>query len=146
VELVRSISFIDLEGFEKSFTEVLMHNKVILEKDDPKNYSLFNIKNLFESISNNDFEKFCEINSVLTSALIEILRIHNSSLMFFGFIDPNETAVMESLITLEILMKFKMINLSYFFDTLQEVNVESSIFNKYSKQEFYTLENIVNYC
>ena len=103
------------------------------------------MKNLYEAISNNDIEKFCEINSLLSSAIIDVFRIQNSNLMLFGFIDPNELAIMESLITLEILMKFKMINLSYFFDTLQEVNIENSLFNKYSKQEFYILENIVNF-
>lgn len=120
-----------------------MNNIVILENEDPQNYSLFNMKNLYEAISNNDVEKFCEINSLLTSAIIDVFRIQNSSLIFFGFIDPNEHAIMESLITLEILTKFKMINLAYFFDSLQEVNVENSLFIKYSKQEFYILENIV---
>lgn len=121
-----------------------MNNKTISEKDDPKNFSLYNVKNLFEAISNNDVEKFCDINSVLTSAVIEIFRIQNSSLIFLAFIDPNELSTMESLITLEIMTKFKMINLGYFFDILQEVNVEMSLFNKYSKQEFYILDNIVH--
>jgi hypothetical protein len=120
-----------------------MNNKIILEKEDPKNYSLFNLKNLFESVSNNDIEKFSEIHSILTSSIVDVFRVQNPSLWFFGFIDPNELATMESLITLEILSRFKTINLGYFFDALQEVHIDSSIFNKYSKQEFYMLENIV---
>ena len=56
MEIIRSITFVDIEGFNKSFTDVLMNNKVILEKEDPKNYSLFNMKNLYEAISNNDIE------------------------------------------------------------------------------------------
>ena len=138
-----SLSFIDLEGFDSTFTEILINTKKNNEKLDPKNISILNFKNLIEAISNVEIDKFTEINSILTSIIIDILRIQNLSLVFFGFIDPHESAMMESLITLEISNKFKNINLDVFFEALQQVNAEMSIFNKYSKQEFYILENIV---
>lgn len=141
---MRTVSYVDFQGFDRTFTEVLMNNQTITDNDDPRNFSLFNLKNLIEAVAYNDIEKFTEIHSILTSAVIDVFRMQHPSLWFFGFIDPGELATMESLITLEILSRFKTINLGYFFDTLQEMNIETSMFNKYSKQEFHLLENIVH--
>jgi hypothetical protein len=122
----------------------LINSKVVSEKQDPKNYSLVNLKNLIESIANIETDKFLEVNSILTSTLLEILKIPRMNIMFFGFVNPSESNLKESLITLEIINKVKMINLEYFFDSLNEMNVSLYAFNNYSKQEFYLIDNIVS--
>ncbi len=123
------------------FTDILLNKKI---NNDNKHYSLLNFKNLIESISSVNLDKFSEVNSILVSVLTEILKIPNSNFFMFGFIDQNEKSILESTITLEIMNKFKSLNVEYFFDVVQEVNLENSNLGiKYSKDEFHIIETIV---
>jgi hypothetical protein len=145
VEIIRTISFIDFEGFNCSFTEILLKNKNVPIKSDPKNFTLLNLKNFVEAISSVDLEKYSEINSSLCNILIDILRTHNSSIFMFGFINQNENSLYESTVTLELMNKFKNLNSEYFFDVVQEMNFDISNMNehKYFKEEYYIVDMIV---
>jgi hypothetical protein len=144
VEIIRTVTFVDFEGFNSSFTDILINNKPISVKTDPKNYSLINLKNLIESIAAVDFEKYSEVNSTLTSLLTEIFRTsQNYSTFIFGFIDQNDNSILESTASLEILNKFKIMNTDYFFACLQEMNIDvSELDNKFLKEEFHVIEII----
>jgi hypothetical protein len=62
----------------------------------------------------------------------------------FGFIEQNNSSILESSITLEIMNKFKNMNVEYFFDIVSEMDIESSrVENKYSKDEFHIIDTIV---
>lgn len=105
--------------------------------------STLNFKNLIESMSDINLDKFTSLNSKVISVIVDIFRTKNLSLTLFAFINPFENSTIESLITLEIMNKFKKINLNLFFEALQDLNADISIFNKYTKEEFYLLDNIV---
>lgn len=143
VEIIRTVSFIDIEGFNKSFTNILVNNQQVSLKQDPRNYTLSALKNLFESIASFDLEKYSEINSVVASSIIDILRMQNSSLFVFGFVDQDQASIYESTVTLEILNKVKLFNIDYFFSLVQEMNINlSETDNKYLKEEFHIVEII----
>jgi hypothetical protein len=146
VEIIRTVSFIDIEGFNSTFTDVLLKNQTVSINNSPKNYSLINFKNLIESISAVDLEKYSEINSILCTLITEILRVQNSSIFMFGFIDQNDNSIFESTVTLEIMNKFKNLNSDYFFDVVQEMNIDISNMNdnKYLKDEYHVTESIVS--
>jgi hypothetical protein len=143
-EIIRTISFIDSEGFNSSFTKILMENQSPSVSSNPKQYTLLNFKNLVEAIHSQDLVKYSEVNSVFCSLVTDILRIQNSSLFFFGFIDQNEPSILESTVTLEIMNKFKNLNPDAFFEILQELNLDISNMNENNnlKEEFHTIENI----
>ena len=143
VEIIRTVSFIDIEGFNSVFTKVLLHNQSVSVSNNPKQYTLLGFKNLVEAIHAQDLEKYSEINSVLCSLITEILRIQNSTYFFFGFIDQNEPSILESTVTLEIMNKFKNLNPDSFFEILQDLNLDISNMNENNnlKEEFHTIEN-----
>lgn len=145
VEIIRTISFIDIEGFNSSFTEILLRNKNVSIKNDAKNFTMLNFKNFVEAISSVDLEKYSEINSNLCNLLVDILRSHNSSIFIFGFINQNENSLYESTVTLELMNKFKNLNAEYFFDVVHEMNIDISNMNenKYFKEEYYIVDLIV---
>jgi hypothetical protein len=144
VEIIRTISFVDIEGFNKGFSDILLKKKDISVTSDPKNYSLLCFKNLIDSISTLQLDKYTEVNSILASVLTDILKIPNSSFYMFGFIEQNNSSILESSITLEIMNKFKNMNVEYFFDIVSEFNIDNSgIDNKYSKDEFHIIDTIV---
>mgnify|MGYP000370251211 CR=1 FL=1 len=129
-----------MEGFGKAFTDILLNKKI---STDNKHYSILNFKNLIEAISAVDIHKYSDINSILVSVMTEILKIPNSNFYLFGFVDQNDKSILESTITLEIMNKFKSLNIEYFFDVVQEMRVENSnIGIKYSKDEFHIIEMI----
>ena len=144
VEIIRTISFIDIEGFDSSFTDILLNNQHVSVKTNPKNYTLLNLKNLIEAISAQDLEKYSQVNSILCSLIIEIMRIQNSTYFFFGFIDQNDYSLLESTVSLEIMNKFKNVNPDYFFEFVQDMNIDISNMNDNNnlKEEFYSVENI----
>jgi hypothetical protein len=142
VEIIRTISFVDFEGFNQSFTEILLNKNTISIKKDAKNYTLVNLKNFIEAMSSVDLEKYSEINSTLCNVLIEIMRNHNSSIFMFAFVNQNESTLTESTVTLELMNKFKNINTEYFFDVVQEMNMDISNMNE-NKEEYYIAEIIV---
>jgi hypothetical protein len=144
VEIIRTVSFIDTEGFNSSFTNILMENQSPSIATNAKQYTLLNFKNLIEAIHSQDLEKYSDVNSVYCSLITEILRIQNSTLFFFGFIDQNEPSILESTVTLEIMNKFKNLNSDDFFEILQDLNLDISNMNENNnlKEEFHTIENI----
>jgi hypothetical protein len=145
VEIIRTITFIDFDNFNHKLTESLINNQNISPIRDAKNYSLISLKNLIEAIISLDLTKFSEVNSTLASLVTEILKIQNSIFYFFGFINQNEDSVLESTVTLEIMNKLKNLHTDYFFDIVQEMELNySNIENKYSKEEFHLIEMIVN--
>lgn len=144
IEIIRSISFVEIEGFNHIFTEILLNNQTVSPNKDPKNFSLLSFKNLIESIATLDFEKYTEINSTLNQVLIDILKISNSTHFLFGFIDQNEASILESSVTLGIMNKFKTLNTDYFFDIVHDMKIDSSrIGNKCFNREFQTIEIMV---
>jgi hypothetical protein len=145
VEIIRTVSYIDLEGFDDSFTEIMLKKKNVALKSDPKNYSLVNLKNFIDAMSQVDLEKYSEINSSLCHILNDILRNNNSSIFMFAFINQNESSLRESTVTLELMNKIKNLNTEYFFDVVQEMNIDISNMydNKYFKEEYYIAEVIV---
>lgn len=144
VEIIRSLSFVDIEGFNSKFPKKLINHVPVSSKEDPKTFSLFNVKNLFESMASLDFQKYSEVNSTLTNVIQDIMKVNNTSLFMFGFIDQNENSILESTVTLEIMNKFKNINSDYFFDIVQEMDLDvSCIANRYLKEEFHVAEMIV---
>jgi hypothetical protein len=146
VEIIRTLSFIDIEGFNSNFTQILLNKTPVSLKSDPKNYSLINLKNMIEAVSAIDLEKYSEVNSILVSVISQILKIQNTQLFIFGFIDQNDSSILESTVTLELMNKFKNFNAEYFFDIVQEMNFENSnIDNKYLKEEFHIIEIIVRF-
>jgi hypothetical protein len=77
------------------------------------------------------------------SVITEIIKIPNSSFYIFAFIEQNEKSILESTITLEIMNKFKGLNVEYFFDVVQEMRIDNSnVGIKYSKDEFHIIEMI----
>jgi len=145
VSIIRTVSFVDFEGFNSSLTNILHRKKNISMKNDVKNYTMVNLKNMFESMSSFDLQKYSEINSSLCSTLVDILRTHNSSIFMFAFINQNEASLSESIVTLELMTKFKSLNSDYFFDVAQEMNIDISNINdeKYFKEEYYLADMIV---
>lgn len=62
----------------------------------------------------------------------------------FGFVEQNQNSILETTTTLELLTKFQTLNIAYFFDIMQELNLNTTVSeNKYSKYEFYTIDSIV---
>lgn len=146
VEIIRTVNFVDFEGFETTLIETLLSNQPVSVNSDAKNFSLISLKNLIESIATLDLTKYSEVNSSLASLVTELLRVQNTNFLFFGFINQNESSVLESTVTLEIMNKFKNLHVDYFFDVVQEMNLDySNIDNKYSKEEFHLIEMIVKY-
>ena len=112
--------------------------------NNPDLFSLINIKNLFEAIGSNDVKKYCNVNSIVAIEIADILKLQNSACMFFGFIDQNDESLQESFITLDIINKFKTLNLTVFFNELKKHSLDISIVNKYSTQDYKVIEDIVN--
>jgi hypothetical protein len=144
VEIIRTISFIDIEGFNSSFTDILVNKKTASIKNDAKNFTLVKLKNLFEALSSADLDKYSEINSTFCNILLETLRIQNSFVFMFAFINQNESTLSESTVTLELMNKFKEINTEFFFDYVQEVDMDISDINQ-NKDEYYIAELIVRF-
>lgn len=144
VEIIRTVSFIDIEGFNSSFTQMILKNQTVTLSNDPKNYTIFNFKNLIESIASQDLEKYSEVNSILASLITEIMRIQNTTFFFFGFIDQNDSSILESTVTLEIMNKFKNINTDYFFDVVQDMNIDIANEDNNLKEEYHIIDNIVS--
>lgn len=143
VEIIRTVNFVDFEGFDTNLIETLLSNSPVSVNSDAKNFSLISLKNLIESISTLDLTKYSEVNSSLASLITEILRVQNTNFLFFGFINQNDSSILESTVTLEIMNKFKSLHIDYFFDVVQEMNLDySNIDNKYSKEEFHLIEMI----
>lgn len=63
--------------------------------------------------------------------------------MFFGLIDQNDESLQESFITLDIINKFKILNLRVFFNELKKHSLDISLVNKYSTQDYKVIETIV---
>ena len=144
VEIIRAVSFIDIEGFNSEFTDILLHNQTVSVNANPKHYTLLNFVNLIDAIYPQDLEKYSAVNSILCSLVTEILRVQNSSFFLFGFIDQNDNSILESTVTLQIMNKFKNINPDYFFDVVQDLNIDISNMNENNnlKEEFHTIDNI----
>ena len=88
-------------------------------------------------------KKYCSINSTIATVIADILKTPNSIFMFFGFIDQNDDSFKESFITLDIMNKFKKVNLKAFFDELKKLSLDISVVNKYSAQDYKLIEEIV---
>jgi hypothetical protein len=144
VEIIRTVSFIDIEGFNSSLTQSLIKNQPMSIANNPKNYTLNNFKNLIESIASHDFEKFSQVNSILCSVISDIFRNQNSTYFLFGFIDHNYNSVLETTITLEMMNKFKNINPDYFFDIVSDMNLDNEKDENNLKEEYQIIDNIVN--
>jgi len=63
--------------------------------------------------------------------------------MFFGFIDQNDDSLQESFITLDIINKFKSLNLRAFFNELRKHSLDTSLVDKYSTHDYKVIEAIV---
>jgi hypothetical protein len=143
VEIIRTVTFVDIEGFEKSFADSLLKKTEPVHLD-AKNYSLQCFKNLIDSISGLQLDKYSEINSILVSVLTDIFKVPNSCFYMFGFIEQNNSSLLPSSITLDIMNKFKNMNVEYFFDIVSEIGVDNSgVDVKYSKNEYHIIEIIV---
>lgn len=144
VEIMKTINFIDFEGFNNKLTDCMLNDKQVSYKNNAKNFSILSLKNLIESIATLDLTKYSELNSILASLISTIFKIPNTSCIFFGFIDQNEDSILESTITLEILNKCKTLNIDYFFDVVHEMELNySNIDNKYPKEEFHVIQSVV---
>ena len=119
-------------------------NTKLSVENDHRLYSLINFKYLIEAISEINLNKFIEINSILSFIISEILK-QNIFIFFFGFINPSSNTISESMFTLDIGNKFKNIWPDYFFDIVNDIKKENSLLdNKYTKEDFLTLQTIVN--
>ena len=143
VEIIRTVNFVDFEGFNSKLTDCMLNDKQVTQAYNAKNFSILSLKNLIESIVTLDLTKYSEVNSVLASLITSIFKIPNTSCCLFGFINQNENSILESTITLEIMNKFKLLNIDYFFDVLHEMELDYSIDNKYPKEEFHEIQSIV---
>jgi hypothetical protein len=102
-----------------------------------------NFKYLIEALSDTDINKFTDINSILSFLISDILK-QNIFIFFFGFINYNMECNSETIFTLELTNKIKNICPDYFFDILQDIKRENSFMdNKYTKDDFHTLQTIV---
>lgn len=146
VDFVRTISFVDIEGFDSSFTEMLMQNRPVYVTKEPKLYTLNSFKNLVESMKDKNLNQFSEVKSILCHLIINILRNNNLSVYFFGFIDQNEKSILNSTVTLEIMKKIKYLNAENFFEVLHELNINVSNLNDENilKEEYLTVEKILS--
>ena len=45
IEIIRTISFVDIAGFSDDFLQLVKSNRIITVKEDPKNYSMYCFKN-----------------------------------------------------------------------------------------------------
>lgn len=144
VEIIRTVTFIDIEGFNSSFTDILLNNKQVSCLNDPKHYSLINFKLLLEAIATHDIKKYGQIKSVLTSLIIEVLKISNSTFFLFGFIEQNDKSVLESTVTLDILSKFMKMSPNFFFEILNDT-CQSNLKNEGNEnldEEFHIIDTI----
>ncbi len=143
--MVRTLNFVEIQGFDNSFSKALLNERIINEINNPGLFSLINLKNLFEAIGSNDIKKYCSINSIIAIEIADILKVQNSACMFFGFIDQNDESLQESFITLDIINKFKTLNLRNFYNELKKHSLDISLVNKYSTQDYKIIEDIVSY-
>jgi len=144
VEIIRTVSFVDIEGFTQTFTEDLLNKNEYLTNNSP-NYTLLQFKNLIESIASQDFNKYSQVNSIISTLLTDIFKIQNTTYFFFGFINQNDGSIIESNVTLEIMNKFKNIYPDTFFDVVQDLNLDIINEENNLKEEYHVIENIVNY-
>ena len=121
IEIIRTISFVDIAGFSDDFLQLVKSNRIITVKEDPKNYSMYCFKNFIESIANKDLIKFSDISSTLTDILTEIFTVQNMFTFFFGFISEYKQDVLKSQLTLDLLNKCKLFNNNVFYHYLQEM-------------------------
>ena len=143
IEIVRTFSFVDIEGFSSDFIDLVESNKVVTAKNNPKNYSMFCFKRFIESIANRDLIKFSEISSTLTDVLTEIFTIQNLFTFIFGFVSEYKQDLVKSKLTLDILNKCKLINNSVFYLYLQKMDISvSQLGNIATKEEFQILDLI----
>ena len=143
IEIVRTFSFVDIEGFSSDFIDLVESNKVVTAKNNPKNYSMFCFKRFIESIANRDLIKFSEISSTLTDVLTEIFTIQNLFTFIFGFVSEHKQDLVKSKLTLDILNKCKLINNSVFYLYLQKMDISvSQLGNIATKEEFQILDLI----
>jgi hypothetical protein len=102
-----------------------------------------NFKCLIEALSDTDINKYSEINSILSYLISDILK-QNIFIFFFGFINISTEFISETMFTLELTNKMKNICPDYFFDILQDMKRDNSFMdNKYTKDDFHTLQTIV---
>jgi phage terminase small subunit len=100
--------------------------------------------NLVDAVSMLQLDKYCEINSIFVNAMTDILKQPNTNFYMFGFIEQNNNSMLESSITLDIMNKFKRMNVEYFFDVISEMNIDHSKLDiKYTKDEFHIIDTIV---
>ena len=170
VNLTRTVSFIDIEEDKPSNNSINFggsssvgnENNVNLKNNTPNTnptpisptpipsnnhgyISAFqNFSNIIDSLYNMNLDLYPESNCINTALFTETLRIDNSFIIFFGFVDPYLLKLKESFNLLDILNKAKYIKTEPFYNTVH-FNFESLINDsKYSKQEFYNLEFIVS--
>lgn len=143
IEIIRTFSFVDIEGFSSDFIDLLNSNKIVTAKNNPKNYSMFCFKRFIESIANRDLIKFSEISSTLTDVLTEVFTIQNLFTFIFGFVSEYKQDLVKSKLTLDILNKCKLINNSAFYLYLQKMDISiSQLGNIATKEEFQILDLI----
>ena len=145
VEIIRTVSFIDIEGFNSTYTQALMNKKNLSLATNPKNYSLLQFKNLIDSIASQDIEKYSEVKSLICSLTAETLKIQNSTFFFFGFVDQNGSSILESTVTLEFMNSFMKMTPDYFFELVQDVmliNNSGGEENENLKEEFHKIDTI----
>ena len=143
IEIIRTISFVDIAGFSDDFLQLVKSNRIITVKEDPKNYSMYCFKNFIESIANKDLIKFSDISSTLTDILTEIFTVQNMFTFFFGFISEYKQDVLKSQLTLDLLNKCKLFNNNVFYHYLQEMEISiSQLGNRAVKEEFQILDLI----
>lgn len=145
MEIIRSITFGDIAGFDRHLIEYMKYNTKISVENDHRLYSLMNFKCLIEALSDTDINKYSEINSILSFLISDILK-QNIFIFFFGFINTSTESISETMFTLELTNKMKNICPDYFFDILQDMKRDNSFMdNKYTKDDFHTLQTIVNF-
>ena len=143
IEIIRTISFVDIAGISDDFLQLVKSNRIITVKEDPKNYSMYCFKNFIESIANKDLIKFSDISSTLTDILTEIFTVQNMFTFFFGFISEYKQDVLKSQLTLDLLNKCKLFNNNVFYHYLQEMEISiSQLGNRAVKEEFQILDLI----
>jgi hypothetical protein len=144
VQILNKVSFIDVEDFKPSFTEALLNKKPLSSISDPKNYSLLQFKNMIEAIASQDREKYSEVKSLVCSLINDIFRINNSTFFIFGFVDQNDSSVLESTVTLEIMNYFMKTSPNTFSEMVQDFLQENTQQNENEnlKEEYHIIETI----
>jgi hypothetical protein len=154
VQILNKVTFIDVEDFKPSFTEALLNKKPLSTQSDPKNYSLLQFKNMIEAISSQDKEKYSEVKSLICSLISDIFKINNSTFFIMGFVDQNDSSILESTVTLEIMNYFMKMTPNSFSEMIQDFNSFSEMIQDFNqenstqngnenlKEEYHIIETI----